>query len=141
MVNVSQSDSANLFVKQCSSALSEHPVIKLFSGFGGLLILVKVVLYTIYKIKKRSARKAEKQRRATILSTRSRGQTNQGLTNKVFDLEEEFMSPSYVRKTLRETGCVFKLVFSYFDIIVGTTGIRVSRLTMIIQVVIVEMSL
>ena len=82
-----------------------------FSGFGGLLILVKIVLYTIYKIKKRRARKAEKQRRATILSTRSRGQTNQGLTNKVFDLEEEFMSPSYVRKTLRETGCVFNLVF------------------------------
>jgi len=76
----------------------------ILSGFGGLLILVKVVLYTIYKIKKRRARKAEKQRRATILSTRSRGQTNKGLTNKVFDLEEEFMSPSYVRKTLRETG-------------------------------------
>ena len=83
------------------------------------MVLIKVILYTVYKIKKRRARRAEKQRRATVLSTRSRGMTKDGLsvagglTNKVFDLEEEFMSPSYVRKTLRETGCVFKIyIFS-----------------------------
>ena len=77
-------------------------------------MLIKVILYVVYKIKKRRARRAEKQRRATVLSTKSRAMTGGlsvagGLTNKVFDLEEEFMSPSYVRKTLRETGCVFRI--------------------------------
>lgn len=81
----------------------------LFSGFGSLLVLVKIILYTVYKIKKIRARKIEKKRRETVLSQRSRGMTNQGLTNKVFDIEEEYMTPNYVRKTLRETGCVYSL--------------------------------
>merc|ERR1711935_376218 len=52
----------------------------ILSGFGGLLVLVKIILYTIYKIKKITAQKAEKKRRETVLTQNSK--ISRGLTNK-----------------------------------------------------------